>query len=247
MFSVPPHPKVSSLGGKRGFKMPRDIVDEFPSPSDDDVITLIKPQDIMEEFSALRCVEANNLPRALQEVTSLNTMLNGVVLEEFLRRYLHHFPLGNTPLKESVIESYFRVAFDERALRLCRDLLKIYLDHGVKPIGLNEAGELLWPKEPHEPHKFEFRVRKHLRDGMLYQMQSLRLWSLQHTYRKDKIVAYHIWAGPALVQFEKLLYREMRLKQLQDFFQKFGTASFASTAAPVAPASVATSNPALLP
>lgn len=153
------------------------------------------------------------------ELESLHTILNGKVLEEFLRRYLRHFPLDKK-LSDKELEVLFRVAFDERALRLSHDLLKKFLDCGISPISLNDAAELLWEKgqDDSSRDRFKYNMRKHLRP-MLTDMRKLRLWSVQRT---GAVGAYHIWAGPALRQFEKLLYREMRVEQLQDFCRKFG-------------------------
>lgn len=157
---------------------------------------------------------------AFHELESRSVILWGRALESFLRAYHDEFPAEGMPLTAEELEERFEVAFDERTQPLTRHLLKIAL-RGQPALSLSDLAAVRYKK-----HSASFRkMSRHMRDSIMWPMRDLALWSVvvndrQAAGRKE-VGSYTIFAGPALLTFDKHVYRPLRRRQLQTFHDRF--------------------------
>jgi hypothetical protein len=171
----------------------------------------------LERIGALWEDGARDIDVAIHELESRSIILWGAALEEFMRAYLRHHPLGDLPLDDEELAERLEVAFDEATQPLTRYLLKTALRRDL-PVSLSQLAA-----RRYKPNTSSFRkLQRHLLRSTVYPMRDLCLWSVEVQERvlsngKTAIAHYRIGAGPALLAFHRHVYLPWRTRQLRAF------------------------------
>lgn len=171
--------------------------------------------------------KSETFDRAVWELQRKETHARATLLEEFLNFYADSELSAN--LSRNDRESaerrrgLFKVVFRETTTPLIRAVVMNDLQPGSKPMSLADLARVR-----HRPETRAFaKLKSNLPGSVIDPLCDLHVFTSQIIVREEedgkvRIERYEIRMGPALQAFSSLVYKPVRLKQLQTFVSRFG-------------------------
>ena len=176
----------------------------------------------IEELGGFNEPLPDDRSEAILQLSARELLLRGVALEAFISAWNAEFN-PNFAEYEARFSSYFHEVFKERTSNLSQLLLRKHRK-GEEPVALNELANEIMPPDVKEATRRTTANR--LINETHEPMSMTNLWTIKINFRTVKGVetpaSYEISAGPALVDWNDVLFEPYRMRQIAEFWEKFG-------------------------
>ncbi len=143
-------------------------------------------------------------------------------LRPWLKGYAKALPQGTHILSDEEIEESTKVVLNEPVHFLTQMLIKRHL-RKQPPVSLAELAEGRFPRNSANWERYQQKLAReifdHARDLQLWEVEVLG--RVEHKNGGGAIAGYKISAGPALIDFDRLVFFPKRVEQHQRFYARY--------------------------